>query len=238
MILLKRLGQEPSSDASILDFGCGAGASVYAFLNHGFANVFGFDARDYLNLKAPEDRRYFRTGWHDGKLPFENDSFDFIFSEEVFEHVHDQVPSWRELYRIMKPGSYAIHSFPGSCALIEPHNYVPFGGVISHYWWYKLWALLGIRNEAQRERKLDATETARWNTFRYVENLKYVNSSCYKVVWEQCGFEWRWLTQESFDLHHSAVIRLAGRINRILPMLGWAFRALHTRKVLLHKPLK
>lgn len=235
MSVLKRLGHEPSRSASMLDFGCGAGGAIYTFLDNGFTNVIGFDVRDYLKLRAPTDSHYFRIGWQDGKLPIESDSLDFVFSEEVFEHVHDQVPAWRELHRVMKPGAIAIHSFPGSHCLIEPHNYVPFGGVIPHYWWYRLWAGLGIRNEYQRANNCDARQSARWNAFRFVENLNYVNSAFYKVVWEEIGFEWKWLTQESFDLHHSPVIRLVGRANRVLPVFGWLFRTLFSRKVLLRK---
>jgi SAM-dependent methyltransferase len=234
--LLNQTGHKLDPDAAILDLGCGAGAAVYSFVEQGFTNTFGFDVRDYLKLRAPEDRHRFHIGLVNGRLPFGDSSFDLVFSEEVFEHVHDQVPMWRELYRIMKPGSIAVHTFPGAYGLIEPHNYVPFGGVIAHYWWYKLWALLGIRNESQRKHGTNARQTARWNAFRAVENLNYVNDSCYKIIWEELGFDWKWLTQESFDMHPRKVIRWAGRLNRLIPVVGWSFRALVSRKVLLHKP--
>jgi SAM-dependent methyltransferase len=234
--LLRHTGHKLAPDASILDLGCGAGAAVYAFLEHGFANTFGFDVRDYLRLRAPEDRRHFRMGLDNGRLPFDGDTFDLVFSEEVFEHVQDQIPMWRELYRVMKPGSISVHTFPGAYCLIEPHNFVPFGGVIQQYWWYKLWALIGIRNEFQRQQKLNATQTARWNTFRAVENLNYVSDSSYEIVWEELGFQWKWLTQESFDMHPRRMIRWAGRLNRILPLVAWVFRATFSRKVLLYKP--
>jgi SAM-dependent methyltransferase len=236
MTLLNQMGHKPTPHASILDVGCGAGATVYTFVDHGFTNTAGFDVRDYLNLRAPEDRPRFHIGLDHGRLPFDSNSFDLVFSEEVFEHVHDQVPLWRELYRIMKPGSIAVHTLPGPYCLIEPHNYVPLGGVIAQYWWYKLWALLGIRNETQREAKLNATETARWNSFRYVENLNYVNDSCYKIIWEELGFNWKWLTQASFDMHPRRAIRWTGQLNRFLPIIAWSFRAFVSRKVLLQKP--
>jgi SAM-dependent methyltransferase len=235
--LLDKLGQRPAADSAILDFGCGAGGAVYAFADQGFRNAVGFDNLDYLKLRAPEDRVRFRTGWQNGRLPFEDNSFDFIFSEEVFEHVHDQVLAWRELYRIMKPGSVAIHAFPGPHCLVEPHNYVPFGGSMTYYWWFKLWAMLGIRNETQKTRGFDATQTARWNTFRIIENTNYINSSSYKVMWETIGYEWRWLTQDSFDMHHRGLIRLAGALNRIVPLIGLGFRTFVSKKVLLRKPV-
>ncbi|HEY3783677.1 MAG TPA: class I SAM-dependent methyltransferase [Steroidobacteraceae bacterium] len=234
--LLNQTGRELAPGACILDLGCGAGEAVYAFVEHGFPNTCGFDIKDYLHLRAPEDRHRFRIGLDNGRLPFDSNSFDLVFSEEVFEHVQDQVPMWRELHRIMKPGGISVHTFPAPYCLIEPHNYVPLGGVITQYWWYNLWALLGIRNEFQRKEGTNATQTARWNTFRIIENLNYVNNSCYRVIWEELGFEWKWLTQESFDLHPRGLIRWAGRLNRLIPIVAWSFRAFVSRKVLLQKP--
>jgi SAM-dependent methyltransferase len=221
-------------DAKILDFGCGAGSTVYALLDHGFVNTVGFDITDYPKLRAPEDRMRFRIGLERNGLPFESSTFDLVISEEVFEHVHEQVPMWRELHRIMKPGGISIHVIPAPYCLIEPHSYVPLGGVFAQYWWYKLWAVLGIRNEFQHG--LSATETARWNAFRFVENLNYINNSCYEVVWGELGFDWRWIDQESFDTNHRRIIRWAGRLNRVLPLICWASRTFITRRVMLERP--
>lgn len=235
--LLERNGAKLSSSDAILDFGCGAGSAVYALIDHGFPNTRGFDARDYVNRRLPDDGSRFRFGISQGRLPFESNSFDLIFSEEVFEHVHDQVPVWRELYRIMKPGSIAIHTFPAPYCLIEPHNYVPLGGVIGQYWWFKLWASLGIQNEFQRKEGLNSTKTARWNTLRAVENLVYISNSAYKVLWEEIGYEWKWLTQDTLDLHSRRVVRMAGQVNRLIPIVGWGLRTFFSRKVLLRKPV-
>jgi SAM-dependent methyltransferase len=197
-------------------------------------NAVGFDVTDYLKLRMPQDQALFKIGYESaGKLPFASETFDFIVSEEVFEHVHDQVPVWKELHRVMKPGSRAIHVFPAPYCLIEPHNYVPFGGVVSQYWWYRFWAALGIRNEFQQE--LSATETARWNTFRFIENLNYVNNSCYGVLWDKIGFDWRWIDQESFDTNRRRVVRWAGRLNRAFPLICWLSRTFVTRRVLLKR---
>jgi SAM-dependent methyltransferase len=234
--LLARNGEKLTPSAAILDFGCGAGSAVYALVDRGFTNTYGFDAFDHLKHRSAEERQRFCFGMTNGSLPFSSDTFDFVFSEEVFEHVHNQVPVWREIYRIMKPGGVAIHAFPGPYCLIEPHNHVPFGGVIIQYWWFKLWALFGIRNEFQREANLNSTKTARWNTFRAVENLNYISNSAYKVIWEDIGFEWKWLTQDTLDLNSRAIIRLIGRLNRVLPIFGWVLRTFFSRKVLLRKP--
>lgn len=233
--ILDRLEYSLALDSRILDFGCGAGTTVNAFHDQGFANTVGFDMRDYLDLRAPEHRSRFRIGFERGGLPFASDTFDLVISEEVFEHVHDQAPIWRELHRIMKPGGIAIHVSPGPYSLIEPHNYVPFGGVFAHYWWYKLWAVVGIRNEFQK--KLSAIETARRNTVRFVENLNYINNSCYEIIWEELGFDWKWIDQESFDTNSRQIIRWAGRLNRVFPLICWISRTFVTRRVLLKRKL-
>src|SRR5690606_33825940 len=90
-------------DASILDFGCGNGRNTYALLDLGYSNVTGYDIRDYLQLRSPMDRRRFRIGLRpDGTLPFDDDTFDLVISDQVFEHVLDQVGVFRELHRITK----------------------------------------------------------------------------------------------------------------------------------------
>lgn len=232
--ILNRLDCPLPEDAKILDFGCGEGTNVYQLHDLGFKNAVGFDVMNILNLRKPEDDAVFNIGYDaQGRLPYEDASIDFIFSQEVFEHVQDQIPVWKELRRILKPNAGAMHVFPAPYGIIEQHNYVPLGGVIPHYWWYWIWAKLGIRNEFQQG--LSADKTARWNAFRYIENLNYVNNSCYKVIWEELGFEWRWAEQESFDTNASPKVRLAGKFNRVIPLLGWVCRTFVTRRVFMRR---
>ena len=54
-----------------------------------------------------------------------------------------------EMARVLRPGGVAIHTFPSRYVLIEPHIFVPFGGAIQNYFWYLLWACLGVRNQFQ-----------------------------------------------------------------------------------------
>jgi SAM-dependent methyltransferase len=151
------------------------------------------------------------------------------------EHVMDQVGTLRELHRILRPGGCAVHVFPARYSLIEPHIYVPMGGVIGHRWWFKLWALMGIRNEFQKG--LSADETADRNAFYFVEGLNYVPNSCYEVVWQRLGFDYKWIDQENFDTSERALVRLVGTLNRVFPFIGWANRTFHTRRVFLKKKI-
>lgn len=45
-------------------------------------------------------------------IPFENDSFDVIFCNHVLEHVEDDIRCMSELYRVLKPGGWAILQSP------------------------------------------------------------------------------------------------------------------------------
>jgi SAM-dependent methyltransferase len=46
------------------------------------------------------------------QIPFEDNSFDIIFCNHVLEHVQDDLLAMREMYRVMKPGGWAILQVP------------------------------------------------------------------------------------------------------------------------------
>ncbi len=46
------------------------------------------------------------------KMPFENASFDIVLCNHVLEHVDDDAQSMREIYRVLKPGGWAVMQVP------------------------------------------------------------------------------------------------------------------------------
>lgn len=46
------------------------------------------------------------------EMPFENNSFDVIFSIHVLEHVTNDIHAIKELYRVQKPSGWSIHLVP------------------------------------------------------------------------------------------------------------------------------
>jgi len=45
-------------------------------------------------------------------LTFQDESFDVVISEEVFEHVRHYEAGFREVYRVLKPGGFHIFTIP------------------------------------------------------------------------------------------------------------------------------
>ncbi|MEO9966433.1 MAG: methyltransferase domain-containing protein [Reichenbachiella sp.] len=46
------------------------------------------------------------------QMPFEDNRFDVAFCNHVMEHVADDIQSMREIYRVLKPGGWAIIQIP------------------------------------------------------------------------------------------------------------------------------
>lgn len=90
----------------MLDFGCGK--KPYREL---------FVVKEYIGLDILESWHNHKNEqidvYYDGKkIPFENESFDSIFSSEVFEHIFNIEEILSELYRVMKPDGKMLITVP------------------------------------------------------------------------------------------------------------------------------
>lgn len=177
--IVKELGCELDSESSILDFGCGSGYMVQELRNLGY-NAFGCGTRfiypSGIDTEGMLKRRIIRPiDINNYRLPFKSNSFDFIFSHSVFEHVKNYSESISEIARVLKPSGYCIHFFPPRYSPIEPHIYVPFSSVFHPRPWLQLWTSLGIRNEWTR--KMDATNSAKWFQNYLEAETNYLNKA-------------------------------------------------------------
>ena len=90
----------------LLDFGCGS--KPYKML---------FDVSEYIGtdieVSGHDHRNEDIDVYYDGKsLPFADESFDSIFSSEVFEHIFNLPRILDELYRVLKPNGYMLLTVP------------------------------------------------------------------------------------------------------------------------------
>lgn len=161
----KEMGRDIAPGSTILDFGCGAGKTVSELQGYGFQaygcdfDVVISDTDKLAAIRAIETEPY--------KLPFEDNTFDFIYSNQVFEHVQNYSESLAEIKRVLKADGCCLHIFPARNKVIEVHVFVPFSSIIRSYMWMLMWAKLGIRNRFQGGKS--ATETA-------TDNQQYLNT--------------------------------------------------------------
>lgn len=91
----------------LLDFGCGA--KPYQSL---FINVSEYIGLDY-NSEGHSHNGEQIDVYYDGKtIPFENESFDSLFSSEVFEHVFALPEILPEISRVLKRGGKLLITCP------------------------------------------------------------------------------------------------------------------------------
>lgn len=102
---IKALSKRLSGD--LLDFGCGA--KPYRDLFSHCSKYVGCDIMASGHDHTKEEIDVFYDGV---SLPFENESFDSIFSSEVFEHVSNLNVIIPELNRVLKKGGHMLVTVP------------------------------------------------------------------------------------------------------------------------------
>jgi SAM-dependent methyltransferase len=230
-----------SRDACILDYGCGSGRHTYNYRDAGYRNTFGYDVKNYLSLRAPDDIAFFRLDEQQGPVnsfprmsavPWPDDTFDFVFATSVFEHVMDQETAYQEVARVLKPGAWFLNIFPSKWCPIEPHMYVPFGGVTQLRSWFALWAALGIRNEFQRDMTPQAVADANHLFSRH--GIKYPTGAQINRMLSNI-FSVNLYVEKSFAHHSPGRSRHLAKFMAAFPPLALLFRFAHMRVILSQK---
>jgi len=96
----------------VLDIGVGIGGPACLLIEkHGATRVTGIDVEDTVLKTAAQT--VLRRGLQDrvilkrvepGPLPFDDESFDVVFSKDAIIHIPNKGALFREIYRILKPG--------------------------------------------------------------------------------------------------------------------------------------
>jgi SAM-dependent methyltransferase len=99
---------------TVLDIGCGSGGiALHLVRRHGAAHVTGFDvelpviehARRRAEAAGLTDRAAFVQA-PPGPLPFDDQSFDIVFSKDALLHVSDKDALFAEIFRVLRPGGW------------------------------------------------------------------------------------------------------------------------------------
>lgn len=111
----------------ILDYGCGAGELVALMRSNGLdahgCDVF-FDGGNFTEIMVPKAVPYIHR-MTDDRIPFPDETFDVLVSNQVIEHVPRLDVVVNEMARVLKPGGVSLHLFPYRGTLMEWHAMIP-----------------------------------------------------------------------------------------------------------------
>lgn len=125
--LMERL----KSDHAILDLGAGRGALMEMNFKGAVKFVAGVDPDPVVHENPFLDEAK-TLAVPDAKIPYPDESFNIVFSNNVLEHVNNPGNLFDEIYRILKPGGFFISKTPNkryyvpAIARLTPHRFHEF----------------------------------------------------------------------------------------------------------------
>ncbi len=133
---LKMLKKYKSSNAKVLDFGCGIGFNIYYYAQT-FPDIVGID--NDKNAVEIAKKQLKKLGCnkeilhYDGKeLPFSSNTFDIVNVSDVWEHAENPCLMLEEIQRVMKKNGILYITNPNKLWPIETHykllflSYLPY----------------------------------------------------------------------------------------------------------------
>jgi SAM-dependent methyltransferase len=125
----ERVLAELRPDSVVLDLGAGAGIVPQMNMRGIAGRVCGVDL-DPRVIENPylDDARVADAG----RIPYDDATFDLIFSDNVFEHLEDPAAVLRECGRVLKPGGLVMFKTPNkyhympTIARLTPHRFHAF----------------------------------------------------------------------------------------------------------------
>ena len=162
---------------SILDHGCSGSISLLFMAMKGYKNLWGVDIdfgneerlkrlNNLLNIATGRDiNSQQRIFLYDGqKLPFTNNYFDFIFSQQVIEHIpkENYLNYLKEEHRTLSENGIVYHQIP--------HRLVPFEAHTKS--WFIHWFPQRISIKLYKIFSINIVETSKYLFLRWPGKLK------------------------------------------------------------------
>lgn len=109
------------SECELLDIGTGSGHVISRISQ---------ECRSATSVNV-EDERVIKEGYtfqqvSDVVLPFKDQSFDIVISNQVIEHIPSQLKHMQEIHRVVRDNGIVYMATPSKFAIIEPHFKLPF----------------------------------------------------------------------------------------------------------------
>lgn len=192
-------GKNPS-EYKILDVGCGRGLTIANLLQLGF-DVYGAEAtkkkvdlaKRGLAAVGENSDRVIQLNLKDGSYPLPSESFDFIYSDNVIEHVTDLTVFVEEISRMTKPDGAGFHIFPSKWKPVEVHLRIPFVHFLPknrfRYYAIRLAMSVGFDPEWVRNSGKRANEAAEDYYWFLNDDTYYRSLSTIKKQFKTAGLE-------------------------------------------------
>ena len=160
---------------AVLDIGCGDGKVLEYLFDYGY-DLYGYELAYYDDVYREARRErllpYFGDSYDEHikvteserAIPFDDNSFDVVYANQVFEHVRFLDKMLSECARVLKPGGTLLATFPLATDPVEVHYKIPFAHWIPpgelRIKYLRLYVALGLFKRKGKRKEYSALETA------------------------------------------------------------------------------
>ncbi len=118
---------------AVLDMGCGKGTTLEFLSDYGY-DLYGYDFPECSEALRKKFSSYFGESYEkhirfmedERTIPFDDNSFDVVYANQVCEHVKLFSQMMSECCRVLKPNGVLLANFPLATKPIEGHVKIPF----------------------------------------------------------------------------------------------------------------
>jgi len=209
-------GVQPAT-ARILDVGCSAGLITSEMSRHA-GLVVGTDVdADALGFASAQGGRASFVVASGQRLPFEDQSFDAVVCNHVYEHVDDPYSLLVEIHRVLRDGGACYFAAGHTLQLIEPHHRLPLLSLLPRSLADRLLRLSG-RADRYEERFLPPWRLR--SLFALFAGAELVSPA---MLRDPLRYEFRSIAALPRPLRQ-VIARVAGPLARLAPTWIWVLR--------------